>query len=453
MRGLGRCFAELLRSAAYELGIATTHMSHIPATEEVLAAFERVRARYPRLLGPPRADIEAAVRAHDDYINSDRPYYPAIISALFFFASAPFLASAHYQFAMSFAPAMAGGVPSKAFLESEPHIMLSLWMLFVTIPFYLFGLDKFSRTFLRILPGGQSARVLRSMEIDRMTLRFWLCAGLLLMGWLAVPLLYVTAYGAVSQSVAVRLFMAYLLLPIPVTILAPTLGLIVVLALLSASLSAKPTNSQIDQIPGAIVCKLILLLDSVRQPNPMLPADNSKRRKVAADIRQIAALVRDLRGPWSEAHSVDRFTRFRFEQAAQSILSLRLAAILPDSKSQRSLEVRIVSLANTFLSGNLRDLPTVEFETVKDINSSRHVSLLKTITMLLGLGAFLALPLVGWALVVHLMRPTVDETVRPLLPILYSIWCVVGVLSTAEKLAPDARTMVTDVMKILLSRK
>jgi hypothetical protein len=427
-------------------------MSHPATKEELRSAFDRVRARHPRLKDLRGPEFDCVLNAYETYVNLDRPTYALIVCALFWLGSAPLLAYWHYQYAQLLAPLLSADLPSKSYFQSHEHINASLALLFVSIPIYLFGIpQKMTGLFTALSP---NPRFLRSLpDFDRKTIKFWLFAGILLMGWLFIPLMYAIAFGIVPAGIAGVLALAYLMIPAPFIMFLPTACLMLILILLLLNLDFDPPKSQIDRIPGAVICKIVLLLDSVANGGLSSPSSSKHRRLIAADIGDIAGLIRDLRTPWGVHHSVDRFTRHRFEQAAQSVMSLKLAATVPDTKSIQALQIRMVSIANVFLTGNLRDLLTFDYEIFGDISNQRKTGILKTIALLFGLGLFLALPLVTWGIFVHFTHPTLDENVRPLLPVLYSIWCVVGVLSAAEKLAPDARTMIFETMKLLISRK
>ena len=212
-------------------------------------------------------------------------------------------------------------------------------------------------------------------------------------------------------------------------------------------------NEKSHLLPAVIIDQLTLLVEDLENSD-FRDRDVKNNIKVLNErIWKISSLIRKMGSTFNDLNPINRCLIKRFNYASKAFLSLKICVSLPEGSSNKILKRKTESILNIFLSGNFSDLPKAPFVSYEYIKYERRAGIIKNITSMVALGLFLSTPILTWGIVLWVYNPSIAPSIQTLLPILYIIWCVVGILSFSDRLAPEAKDIIKDVFKLVITKK
>jgi hypothetical protein len=387
--------------------------------------------------------IESIQKSVDEYAISPRnsAFYAVTSTALLFIATAPAVISYYFAYASNIAPIIKGYFSQRNYLDTNIYINISCLFLVMAIPLYTLLMPLMPSKLISKNPFGPTNK----------DLKYFIYTILLHYFGVLIPLLYITSYQLVASRIVIYIIITWLMIPGILLSICPTLIIMFIMAFFVLNKFNKVTS---HLLPGVIANELVLLLKDIDSSDFTRLRNNDTMQKLNEKIMKISDLIGDMKLSFVGISTpVNRFLTEKFEAASYAFYSLKLCVLLPDSSSKNILTQKVVSVLNIFLTGNYRNLPDYPYINHPDIKESKRASFLRSALSLVTLGLFLATPVIFWGLILWRYNPTLDASIQTLLAILYTVWCIVGILSHSDRLAPEAKELIIDTIKLILSKK
>jgi branched-subunit amino acid transport protein len=125
----------------------------------------------------------------------------------------------------------------------------------------------------------------------------------------------------------------------------------------------------------------------------------------------------------------------------------------PQESTIDHLRSKVLTYLNIFLDGDLHRLPReilVEAQGIKEVNLP--ASVVRGFLRYLPLMLHAALPFVAYAITTSALDWSPSPPSHLALLYAYLIWLVWGVASSIEKLSPDAKSFVIDILRTIFGR-
>ncbi len=399
--------------------------------------FRELRNRRRKIVDLSEDIIDSIQQSVDKYHVKDEEaaFYVVTFCAILLFATAPFIISYYYNYLLNITPIIKGYLSQKNYLDTHLFIHISFFFVFISIPIYTVFMPS-KKTFFGTINKG--------LKYFVYTISFHYFA-------LLIPMTYITSYELFPSWLVNYVIITWLMIPGLFLSVCPAILITIILALLSRN--NNKNKKILDLIPGVIVNKLVCLLNDIDLSDFTGLRSNNITKKLNTQISEISHLINDMKLSFIGSNSVNQNIFKKFEVAAYAFYSLKICVSLPESSSKQLLTQKVVSILNIFLTGNYRNLPDYPYVNYTYSKQTKRVSLIRSMLSLLTLGIFLATPVIFWGLMLWFFKPPIDASIHTLLVILYTIWCIVGILSYSDKLAPDAKSLIIDTVKLILSKK
>lgn len=358
-------------------------------------------------------------------------------TAIFLFATAPALLSYYYEFSTNVAPVFKSYLSQLDYIQSNSFVKISSFFVFIAVPSYTLLFPYIPKFFIEF-------------SLFKKGLLYYSYTFALNYLVLLIPLMYLASYQYLSDENLIALITVWLCVPGLLFALIPSFFVIIFLSILFAAHRVNGDKSNL--IPFKIMHEIILLLRDVNAYELHSSNPNS-REHLSKRIDEIAFLVRSMPLFMNGNCSVESYVSERFKLAAKAIKSLKLCVLFPDGRSKKILKRKCESIFNTFATENYMNLPKVPYINYSFEEPKKYESSVKRFVFSLSIASFFTAPLILWAVLVSYYNPTIPMPIQSILPVLYSVWCLIVLISFSEKLAPDARAMIVDVFKFLLTKK
>lgn len=355
-----------------------------------------------------------------------------------FLATAPAIYSFYYDFIIGVLPHLENAFSQREYIQSNKYVKVSCASVLLAVISYTW-----------IMPFLPNIEFFKSFKLVNRNFTFF--AYIIFLNYIALSilLLFATSYAWLSDEVLNYLLVAWLLIPGLIVVFAPPILLILLVILIFFRKGKSDEKSVL--LPSKITYELAELLNSLHSYNQQ-EVHHAVKDNLILRIDKIASLVKRMSHQRIARGKMGIYLESRFLTAAEAIGSLKLCVLFPSFESQKLLKRKIESILNVFLSGNYFNLPiapyvhfSAEYEFVKPSAVKHFISML-TIT-----GVILA-PLLMWSIIIWRYEPAIPETVQPLLTMIYSMWCLIVIVSFSEKLVPEAKSMITDMFKLLINK-
>jgi hypothetical protein len=366
-------------------------------------------------------------------------YCFATFFAVLMFATAPAIFSHYYDFIIGVEPHLESALSQREYIEANNYVNISSFFVVFAVPFYTL-----------VMPFFPAIKGLNPLKLVKLNFVYFTYAFLINYIALLIPLLFAASYAWLSDTTLSYFLVVWLLIPgffvaiIPLFLFAFLTGLIFDVRI--------KVDEKSGLLPSKISYELADLLKNINSYNQK-EADHKVKNKLIEKIDKIAFLVKSMRYHILATDHMDIHLENRFLVASKAVESLKLCILLPKGNSQKLLNRKIESIFNIFLSGNYFDLPNASYVPFKIEKKLIKSSSVKHFFSMLTVASIITAPLLVWVALMWLYEPTISATVQPLLPVMYSIWCLMVILSFSEKLAPDAKNMIVDMFKLLLNKK
>ena len=390
-------------------------------------------------------------------------YYIITLAALFTLATAPALVANYYDLCIVWEGPLFELLNAKEYLSTHQYIHVSLFFLVIAIPLYTLWLPfadfyrrkihsisqtlslkaLFKNSTFNKFPILQPPRLSHSKESK--TFFFYIYILVLNYSAAIIIFLYLISFNLLSAEKLHLILLVWLMLPSPIFALAPAfLFLVSVGATLSLLPMQLASTRYIRMLPSRIVLQLLLLLDAtdkLKDENDLIAHEN----QLPAKILRISTLI-------SQLHLMNRSTSLatqqikdKFINAAKAFESLIPYAALPKPGSLAQLRRHTIRTANIFLTGNLGNLDEVPY--TKGDSACRSVGIVKKSLSIVGLLAYLLIPIALWAFAADHWTLKLDDASKTLLTVLYSLWAVTGIVSFSGMFAIEVKELLISMLR------
>lgn len=466
--------------------------------ESIKTKYIALSTRYKGIVNvsPDRLkSIQSALDEYTEYrqrVPGGRYYYIATFCALFSFATAPYLISTYYDVVLRLSGDILMLLSKEEYLREHIYIHISCTFLLLAVPTYTLNIqlhhlvtfgqlitsrlkESVNKLVPLLLKHEQSQKIIvyfesfdglgnkllkneliqKSKLIQRpKTLSFFLYAFILNYTVLVIPILYLNSFKLLPQNVLQGALTVWLMIPSPLFGVAPTFLLMTVIALIAAIFGQQRTKANKARLyPNAIIHQLMSLLEDIDSSVFKDPYAGREKDEMVKRIQNISSLIRRMQWLYPKELPVHFFIRSRFKKAANAFSSLVLYVSLPQPDSVVQLRRAVLKMLNVFLSGNFWNLPEVPFISFATVVEERKSGVVKRVVSFVGLVIFLSFPIVIWIFIVANYQPTIDETSKTLLTIIYSVWAVFGILSFSNTLASDVKDLLFGVVRLFVAEK
>jgi len=386
--------------------------------------------------------------ATQDYIQESATEYEKMevfdfclvtFTAVLLFATVPACISFYYDFIVGVEPYFKSALSQKEYIHTNNYVKVSSFFVLLAVPLYTL-----------VMPFLPSIFLFERLKLVKRNFIYFSYTFLFNYIVLLIPLLFITSYEYFSDSILSFLLVAWLVVPGIFLSLIPSFS-VILFATIFFDLKNRIGNKS-HLLPSKISYELGDLLKDLETYNQQ-EATHQDKDKLIDKIDKISLLVKKMHNHFKARGYMAIHLESKFLAASKAIESLKLCILLPESTSNKLLKRKIESILNIFLSGNYLDLPISPYVPFKIEKQLIKSSTLKRFFSMLTITAIISGPLLIWVGAVLFYEPDIPVAIQSILPILYSIWCLMVILSFSEKLAPDAKNMIVDVFKVLLNKK
>ena len=140
-------------------------------------------------------------------------------------------------------------------------------------------------------------------------------------------------------------------------------------------------------------------------------------------------------------------------QSADHFLALSSWVAIPKDDTLPELKRKVVFYANNVGAGTYDSLPAAdEGEPVGLLRGSPPASIWRQASSLLGLFLLVSAPIALYAGLVAYFRVEIPPGLNPAVIVVYSGWVVLCLFVHIERLAPDAKTTMLEVIRLVFRR-
>ena len=362
-------------------------------------------------------------------------------SAIFLLATAPSCFSFFYDLIEKLLPALKSALSQKEYINNNVHISVSALFVLISVPVYtiIMPLGKFS-------PNKNNSDYI----LLRRGFSYFTYTGILNYLVLIIPLTYMISFDLMPEWLLEKIIFLWLILPGIFFSLIPSILLMIFLTVVYDKLVSNHEKSHL--LPAVIIEQLTLLLEELDSHEGQQFGPKNIEKKLNSRILKISSLIKEMGDKFNDVNAINRYLVKRFDDASNAFRSLKICVSLPEDSSKKLLRRKVESVLNTFLSGNYSNLPQTAYVPYQYIKYERKIGIIKNILFVVTLGLFLSLPIFLWAILLWIYNPSIAPSIHSLLPIFYIIWCIVGILSFSDKLAPEAKDIIKDVFKLIITR-
>lgn len=417
--------------------------------------FAEISQSYPDLNVPSETELneleEAYIRVKEG--QDTRSYIAATSTAVLLILTFPILLVWGYHAITSLQISLLPYIDQRAYLNSNKLLSGVLGMVSLSMINYglLFHKDISNWPLLRLLPSFIRQHlnfkvILPHLKSEGWRFRLYQVLMTYIGLGIATFLIY-NAANATVQSYAAFAVRAWLLLPVVPLSASPIILLMLLFVIFSRE------NESQEAILVAIRRNILLLLKifkDISKPNHISTQD---RLKAIDRIEKTAALFSRLYTDEHSSTKVGLWSQARMSRVSDNFLALSAWVSFPRSDSVASLKKQLVNYANVVSSGTFDDLPSKKVdETFPFLTVSRKRGYLRRLGSLLWLLILVTLPLLVYVGFAITSNWTIPKPLQTPAVISYSAWVAACLFAHIEELAPEAKTTLIDILKLILRK-
>lgn len=426
-------------------------------SSDIASKYSALKAQFPRRLRMSDSEFQKIADLYPQDESPEALSYFAVLSAFVLFLTGPAIGYYCFETAKEWATILSKHLPTGEQLDQIPFAKISAALFLFSIPIYLFGGISVIEKLESRVPFARRQKVSKpTLHFKRKSFRFVSFALLICYCGFIVALILLNALlpAITTNTITQGLLTAWAFIPLVVLAFVPTLlVLIVTTGMLAYRRTRRVSDDRADTLPIQVTCQLVGCIHFICHEHLHGPDGSRNRRRAAHLISTIARNVKSMGMGYENSNELDKYYGVRFIKAATAIDNLRLHLLLPAGNSRAKVEQHLLRILNVYLEANFFDLPQHSFTTINLPVESRPMGIFRNLLSLIALVTFLAAPLVIWGTISSIYNVHAEESVKGLLPILYTIWCIVGIVSTSDRFAPEAKALILDVLKVFASKK
>jgi len=405
--------------------------------------YSMVRRRHPSLIGVDDSIVHAMGEELRDAQKSENTliYIIAVSCSVFFCATYPLLIARAYRLARLLQTQLASMLSQREFLGNHPEIIVTCLLVLLVVPFYTMVLPHFRRIWNPLFKGEFPP------DIKKRGKKFILY--ILIVNYLVVfiPLLFLYSYTPISEFILKGITIVWLMLPLIIICTLPTCILLIILVLLFG-------NKFIVSNPSYISYGLLQLLNLVDEVQGLADLKHHQKQNIVNSIVRISYMIKTLYKGSGLMNGSTQWSVREMERAGDNFLSLSSWIYFPQPNTLENLRKKMCSYLNIFLSGHYHELPREKMgEHTGIILVEERIAGLRRFIGLLFFAGYLGFPIAIFAAVTALFHIDVPPLIQSAFNILYITWVAFGFFHFSEKLAPDAKSLLIEVIKSLIQKK
>jgi len=374
-------------------------------------------------------------------------YILITLVTIFFLATAPLVLVFGFRAALAAQPTVASALSQKQYLNHHPEIAVAAGLacfaavfyafLWPSLRFQHFRLGKFPKT------GSWTP------SINRVDWRFVVYVALVNYFAMGVGLSYLSSYTVLSDAVTRGMLTLWIFLPLMPMSLLPTLLLMLIAILISASYDDLFTHAP----QGALLLHHLRLLDTLKAVSTPAQLTSDLRRDLTGQIAALGSEFANLYKRGSQQQPSTAWASQRMELVGENVLILASWIAFPKPDTIAHVKSRIVASTNNLAAGTYDMLPSqVVGEDAGLLREVRRTSHLRRIGALAALFALVSGPLVIFVAAVSRMRVNIPSPLQTPAVIAYSAWIVFCLVGYLDRLTPEAKTLMLDVIRLVFRR-
>ncbi|WP_100637308.1 hypothetical protein [Marinomonas sp. ef1] len=381
--------------------------------------------------------IEDSARKYDLLDVSD--FCIVTFTAITLFATVPAYISFYYDFLVESEPFIRSALSKRDYISSHIYVKFSSLFVSLSVPLYTL-----------VMPFIASARFTNDIKPVKKNFTYYSYTFSLNYFTFLIPLIFLFSYEIFSDSTLEKLLFIWLFIPGALFSIVPSILMLMFFIFISNSISKKGNKSHLT--PYKIIYELIFLLTEIKKYDQKNTKFETKK-KLIKRLDNLSKLVKKMNLYFETTGPLSTHIEDHFLASSKYVESLKLYILLPESNSKKMLQRKTESLLNTFLSGNYSDLNKIPINFFQSEEKSKKSSNLKRLLSVLSMTTIISIPLIVWTVVIWIYKPEIPPEIKNMLPVIYSIWCLMAIFSFSEKLAPETKSLVFDVFKLLLNKK
>lgn len=419
-----------------------------PDSYDLPALFESLRGYYPDLTNPPDSSL-ASLQEELRQVRSKEltvEYISVTSTALVFIVTFGLIATQGFRAAVAFQADTSRLLRLPEYLTSHPEI--AAVALLAGTGAVLYSLVMHQLWADRLHVAFRQNQFTRYNQVRRTNWRFILYAMTVnyLAGW--VTLLFLNSY-TLDSAVARWFTIVWLYLPVLAAAIVPSFVVLFCLG----SVTSKRRDRYREGSQAAVLRQLLLLLRQLKDVHSPSEVSSVLRQDLMSRVGSTARMLRTLSGRGGPRDGSSVWSEQRMNRAGDNFLTLASWIAFPKSDTYAEAKRRLVEYSNIVAEGRYDALPSDEVTAETGILAQGvQATQWQRVTGLAGLLLLLSSPLVLFAALVSFMHWELPAAVHTATAVAYSAWIVICLLSYMDKLAPEAKTMMLDLIRLVFGR-
>jgi len=342
-------------------------------------------------------------------------------------------------------PQLATALSQKEVLDGhvELHLSLILILFYAILYTIIIPSERFKTWSSKVHPASLPTKMLSKAKCP-----LWYTITVNYLA-LLIPLLWLHSYLPADSLINQWLLLIWMGLPFLALSAIPGIGVFYIFVLLFAPIGfhMRPLTSQI----AYDLARLLDLLDDLHTPRALLGV---YREKILSRISEIAKLIDQSETASATMNGATRWANDQLKCASAHFLALASWVYFPQQDTLEYLRNKIVSYLNIYLLGELHRLPREaisESQGVKEVDLPPSV--ITSLTKYLPLMLHATFPIIVYAIAISVLKWEPSAATLSGLLFSYVVWLIWGVVASIERLSPDTRGFVMDIVKVILARK
>lgn len=391
-------------------------------------------------------------------INRTRRIIAAITIALFFFSYTPSLLKMFFDFAKIAEIQLANILDIRDFLRFHQEVYISLLFLSVAIPLYTLVLPWMSLEQLKIfilspktftkkfqLPKRRGSPLVNLKKknltfiIYTVTLYYFAFWGLIALGY---------SNNFISRDFMRPITIVWLMISaLPFSILPA----VILFALLISILAYIEFKRERSVKPELIIIEMLKLIKQVDEANNNTYISLQDRKLIADTINSVSGLIRRIYFRENSPNPIDDWANEKMNKVAVSFQSLGAKVLMPKENNLSNILSDIIPYLNAFLKVNYFDFPQETHDNLITSNITQKHSH-SVILNFIFLTIYMTMPVIVVGILTDLFDLEIIPVIQTLLSILYAAWIIFGALYFSEKLRPDFRSWLIDILRAIIPK-
>lgn len=420
------------------------------ALKDFKGHYEEARQQHPNIIHLDDDHIDAFEDDLQKHSAADKTtiYIFSVSSAIFFLASYPWLIARSYELAISIQSQLWLGLSRRVYLDNHIEVIIASAIVFSAVIFYTLVLTRLETSQRSLFAKYLASKLV--IGINRKSVRYVTFALFANYFNILIPLLYLYSYQSAHESILKWVTVIWLMLPLAVLSILPTVILFFSLATLYFFWHRRNNRPN----AASIVIELIHLLKELDDVSSLKSMKQSQRENIAIYITEISRQIMAMYDKHAQLNGAAQWSLSEMRRAGLNFLSLCSWIYFPQPETIECLKQRVCWYINIFLSGTYHELPREEVGEQRGIAFiDQRARGLRRIIEFLSFALYMGIPIATFAIIIAFFHVDVPALIQSALSLLYVIWAIFGFLSFSDKIAPDAKILLSDIIKAFIQRK